>query len=180
VCACACRVCVACVSRDSWHSHALRSPGSDADRESGVEVEAKRQELEDYFQLGMRMEDAWNRSASHTHTPHTHTQLTARWQVDGRARERSADRGPLQGRVPSLPRPAHPTHRPRRMPGMLHVSCCVCVCGGACRAPCVVGRVVSGQSQLTSRAPVQLHLLAEQQHRAHHADGERPLHALRR
>lgn len=34
---------------------------SDADRESGVEVEAKRQELEDYFQLGMRMEDAWNR-----------------------------------------------------------------------------------------------------------------------
>jgi hypothetical protein len=34
-------------------------------------VEAKRQELEDYFQLGMRMEDAWNRSASHTAPPHT-------------------------------------------------------------------------------------------------------------
>lgn len=34
---------------------------SDAGGEGGVEVEAKRRELEDYFQLGMRMEDAWNR-----------------------------------------------------------------------------------------------------------------------
>ena len=43
-----------------------------------MEVEAKRRELEDYFQLGMRMEDAWNRSRLARHRTTARATLTHR------------------------------------------------------------------------------------------------------